>query len=270
MRAALLLVAVAACQRVEPGTQDLGKRLAALAGCAPRACEREVTSWKLDRAGWDRLVVEPYRGEWSYVRYANAFDEAVPALAAQLRAGGGVTVRPHFAGDPLNTLGQARARWAVPVQHPSKVALVGGKPFDVVFDIDREGHVRALAGVDRIINLRAGSIDPVCADYLASARTGKCLEIGWVIAEAALRDERERFARACAQAAGLCTSERKSDARPARSAAEGSAELDRKSDARPARSAAEGSAELDRKSDARPARSAAEGSAELDRGMPSP
>lgn len=208
MRAALLLLALAACQRVEPGPQDLGKRLSALAGCAPGACEREVKSWKLDRAAWDRLVVEPYRGEWPYKRYARTFDDAVPVLAAQLRAGGGVTLRAHFAGDPLNTFGQARARWAVPVQYPSQVALVGGKPLDVVFDIDRTGTVHALTGVDDIVNARTALVDPSCADLLASARAGKCLEIGWVIAEAALRDERDRLARACAQAAGLCTIDR--------------------------------------------------------------
>ncbi|MDX2089364.1 MAG: hypothetical protein SFX73_16035 [Kofleriaceae bacterium] len=227
MRAVLLLLALAACQRVEPRAQDLGKRLAALAHCAPGACEREVKSWKLDRAEWDRLVVDPYRGEQPYARYARAFDEAVPALAAQLRAGGGVAVRSHFAGDPRNTLGQARARWAVPVQYPSKVVELGGKPLDVVFDVDRQGRVHAITGIDRIINMRAAKIDPVCAADLAAARTGKCLEIAWVLADAALRDDVERFTRSCALAAGLCAGDRKADERPARSTAGGSAELDR-------------------------------------------
>jgi hypothetical protein len=222
----VLLLAACGHDGAAPATPPaLKARLAAMAGCAPGACEREVASWKLDRAAWDRLVVDPYRGEAPYAGYARAFDAAVPVLAAQLRAGGVVTTRLHYAGDPRNTPGQARARWAVPVQYPSQVAMVAGVPLDAVFDVARDGTLHAIVGVDTLLHAAAAALDPACADLLDRARDGTCFQSCWVIAEAALRGERERFARACARAEGLC--ERKSDDRRARSSAEGGAEVDR-------------------------------------------
>lgn len=201
-----LFVLLVACQREAPRASppSLAARLSSLAGCELRTCEREVSSWKLDRAGWDRLVVEPYQGAGPYAGYARAFDEAVPVLARQLAAGGDVTVRPHFAGDAKNTPAQARARWAVPVQYPSQCVELGGQPLDVVFDVARNGSVRAIVGVDAILHQHAAALDPACAAVLDGAWTGTCFEAAWVIAEAALRGERDRFARACALATGLC------------------------------------------------------------------
>lgn len=205
-----LVLLLAACGREAATTPPatLKAQLAAMAGCAPGACEREVASWKLDRAAWDRLVVEPYRGEAPYAGYARAFDAAVPVLAAQLRAGGVVTTRAHYAGDPRNTPGQARARWAVPVQYPSQVAMVAGVPLDAVFDVARDGTLHAIVGIDVLLHAAAAALDPACADVLDHARDGTCFQSCWVIAEAALRGERERFARACARAVGLCADDR--------------------------------------------------------------
>ncbi|HVK85040.1 MAG TPA: hypothetical protein VM513_13080 [Kofleriaceae bacterium] len=186
--------------------ETLELRLAAMAGCAPPACEREVASWKLDRVGWDSLVVDPYRGAAPYEGYVRAFEAARPALAAQLRAGGAVATRRHYAGEAKNTPGQARARWAVPVQYPSLVAEIAGAPLDAVFDVDRAGRVHAIVGVDEILHRFAARLDSRCAELLDHARDGRCFEIAWVIAEAAMRGERERFDRACALAAGLCVS----------------------------------------------------------------
>jgi hypothetical protein len=162
---------------------------------------REVASWKLDRATWDRTVVEVYRP--LYEEYARAFDAATPALIAQLANSATITTRAHYAGDPRLTLGQARARWALPVQFPSEVAELEGAALDTVFVRDGE-RWRAISGLDVVIRSRVEKLDPACAVHLDVARTGRCSDVGWVIADAALRADPPRFAHACTLATNVC------------------------------------------------------------------
>src|SRR5690606_5549543 len=98
--------------------------LGALAGADEAVRAREVSSWKLGRATWARTVVAPY--DAVYDDYARRFDAAIPALVAALARPARVTTRAHYAGDPRLTVGQARARWALPVQYPSEVAALHG------------------------------------------------------------------------------------------------------------------------------------------------
>jgi hypothetical protein len=147
------------------------------------------------------VLVEPYRA--AYADYARAFDAAAPALAAQLARAGAITARTHFAGDPRLTRGQARARWAVPVLYPSEVAEVDGAALDVVFVRTHTGW-GAITGIDALIDARIEAQQPGCAAHLATVRDDACGKIVWTVADAALRADLPRLARACALAANVC------------------------------------------------------------------
>jgi hypothetical protein len=202
MREALLAVlAIAACHRSAPEPATLEGYLGTLAGADEAARARAVASWKLDRAAWERLTTDPYRA--AYADYARAFDAAAPALVAQLAHGGTIAARPHFAGDPRLTRGQARARWAQPVQAPSQIADLDGAPIDAVFVRDGE-HWAAIVGVDTIILDSVRALDPRCATLLETVVAGPCGDAAWVVAEGALRVDRSRFDHACALAASAC------------------------------------------------------------------
>lgn len=207
MRARWLLVAAVtgaiACDAPAPPSPPaaLADHLRALAVADDAVRAREVAAWQLDLAAWDRTIVAPYRD--LYDDYARALAAAAPALSAQLARGGVVTTRPHYADDPRLTLGQARARWALPVQFGSVVAELDGAPLDAVFVRDR-GRWRALVGLDHAIRARVAALDAACAAHLDVVQPGRCSEIGWEIAEAALRRDRPRLTRACALATNLC------------------------------------------------------------------
>ncbi len=205
----LLLLACGACrERAAPPptrTASLVDYLQRLAGSDEATRTREVRSWRFDAAGWRQLVVEPYRG--IYADYVRGFDARVPALVAQLASPGVVTARAHYAGDPGLTTGEACTRWALPVQFASQVAELATVPIDAVFVRDA-GRWRAITGLDAVLGERAGAIDPACARRLALAGPiGRCTELGWVIADAALRADRPRFAHACQLAESLCPKE---------------------------------------------------------------
>jgi len=203
--AVAVLVLFAACREPAPPPPpprlSLVDYLGTLAGTDEETRTREVASWQLDRATWDRTVVATYRD--LHADYARAFAAAAPALVARIATRGAITTRPHHAGDPRLTLGQARARWALPVQYPSEVAELDGVALDVVFVGDGE-RWRALAGLDVVIRARAAAIDPACAAHLEIARPGECNDVGWVIAEAAILRDTKRFAHACGLASNLC------------------------------------------------------------------
>lgn len=203
MRRALLALAVAACQRdaPPPAPKPLAAYLGALAGADEAARREAVESWKIDRAAWSHLTTDPYRG--AYADYARQFDTAAPALVARLAKPGAIATRAHFADDPALTRGQARARWAQPVQAPSEVATLDGAPIDAVFVTD-DGHWRVIVGIDAIIHDRTAALDANCAPIFDALRPGPCRDAAWAVAEAALRDDRPRLARACAQARPLC------------------------------------------------------------------
>ncbi len=206
MRGLILLLAVASCSRAPapaPGTpEDLAAYLRTVAGADAATRGRQVTAWQLDERDWNRTVVEPFRG--LYADYARDFDAAAAPLAAQLATRGEITARRHFADDPRLTLAQGRLRWTVPVMYPSAVAELAGAPLDTVFVYDGHGWC-ALAGVDALVLARVGALDARCGELLAHAgRDDRCSQVGWVIADAALRGDRARFDHACALAAGLC------------------------------------------------------------------
>lgn len=198
------------CQERTPpnAPPSLAAYLGSLAGADEALRAREVASWKLDRATWARTVVAPY--DTVYDDYARRFDAAAPALVVALARPARVTTRAHYAGDPRLTLGQARARWALPVQYPSEVAVLAtgdptseGVSLDVVFVRDGQ-RWRAITGLDAILRERAHALDPRCARYLDVTGPGRCAEIGWVIADALLRTDTQRFARACTLAENVC------------------------------------------------------------------
>lgn len=202
-RALIALLTVCACQREAPAPVPvtLEAYLTRLAGADEPTRRAAVASWKIDPAAWQHLTTDPYRA--AYADYARQFALATPALIARLARTGAITTRPHFAGDPRLTPGQARARWAQPVQAPSEVAELGGAPIDAVFVTDA-GAWRAIVGVDAIIRERATAMAPACAALLDAITPGPCADAAWVVAEAALRADRPRFARACVQATSVC------------------------------------------------------------------
>lgn len=162
--------------------------------------EGEVASWRLDEPAWRRLVVEPYRDV--FAEYARAFDEERDRLAGRLAKPGRIETRKHFAGDPLLTTGEAWTRWALPVLADSSVAMIDGEPLDAVFLHDGE-RWRVIAGLDKVIRARVAALDPSCAPRM-EAPAKQCRDIAWQIADAALRNQRSRFTRACALAASHC------------------------------------------------------------------
>ena len=203
-----MLLLLSACGRAAPAgpapgsPEHLAAYLRALAGADEATRKHAVAGWILDEQTWRQTVVSPYTAVWS--EYARAFDAAAPALVARLATRGEITARRHFAGDPRLTRSQGRLRWALPVEYPSCVAELAGQPIDTVFVFDG-ARWRALAGLDDVMLARVRVRDPACATMLERAGpTGKCTEVGWLVADAALRTDQQRFVHACRLAAALC------------------------------------------------------------------
>lgn len=190
-----------------PGSpRDLAAYLAAVAGTDRETRAREVATWLVPEATWDRTLMPPYRA--LYADYAANFSARAAALVDALAPLAPVTARRHYAGDRELTLAEARLRWALPVQYPSAVADIGGAPIDAVFLYDGE-HWRALAGVDELVLARVRALDATCAVELARAgpldgALRHCSEVGALVASAALRGARAELARACGLANTLC------------------------------------------------------------------
>lgn len=204
-----LAAATAACRRAAPPAPPTAEGLAAyvadLAARAagdPAAAARELAGWPLDAALWQRTVVAPYRARFADVNPAPRLAALAAALAAA--PAGPVTARRHYAGDAHLTPGQAWLRWALPPLYPSYVAELAGRPLDTVLLHDG-ARWRALVGADDLIDRAARALDPACAELLrGAAASPACAKVGWMIADAALGTDRERFARACRIAATLC------------------------------------------------------------------
>jgi hypothetical protein len=194
----------AACHRTAPD-DSLAGYLDSLAGADKATRQAAVASWKLDRDAWDRVTTDPYRDQ--YAAYADQIDLRASGLVARLATRGAITTRPHFAGDPKLTIGQARARWAQPVAAPSEVAELDGVPLDVVFVRDGE-HWRAIVGIDLLIFSRTIAKDRACGVLASGQVKGNCADFAWQVADAVLRDDAARLERACAQLASLCPSPR--------------------------------------------------------------
>ena len=199
---AVLLACNAPPGRPAPGSaEDLAEYLRTIAGTDEATRARAVATWLVPDATWNRTIVPAWRG--LYAEYAAQFASRVPAASVALASLDPVTARRHWAGDPKLTLGEARLRWALPVQYPSMVAEIGGHPIDAVFIYDGSWH--ALLGLDELVLAHVRALDGECAAKLALAGPlGKCTEIGFVVAEAALRGSRADLDRACHMAATMC------------------------------------------------------------------
>ncbi|CAN5783121.1 hypothetical protein BH11MYX2_BH11MYX2_24800 [soil metagenome] len=176
--------------------------IALLASC--HALDDRVTQWKLTPAEWSHTVVPMFAP--LYDDYARAFDAAAPALAAQIAQvslGAPLLVRPHFAGDPMNTVGQQRTRWALPTLAPARVITVGGTAVDAVFVRTEEGW-GAIVGIDAILVAKARAMNCACTPVLATIGAKRCEEVAFLVAEAALLGDRGRLAHACSLAASAC------------------------------------------------------------------
>ncbi len=183
-----------------PDPASLASYLDTIAAFPPAAKAAELAHWKLERAAWNRIVVEPFRG--AYDAYDRHFADAIARAATRLHAGA-IATRRHFAGDPHNTPSESWLRWAVPTLYPSAVATIDGTELDLVFVHDGAGW-RALAGLGDIIVERGEVLDPGCTAYLDAVAQKPCAEVGFLIATAAIRSDRDAFDRACRLAASRC------------------------------------------------------------------
>ncbi len=168
--------------------------------------DRPVAEWRLSRGEWERTIVEPYVRY--YEEYARAFEAAAPALEAQRVASRAkpktvVTSRQHYAGDPDLTRGQARTRWALPVQFPALVAQLDGVPIDAVF-VQFGNSYQAIVGIDQLVIDKTRALDEKCARYLETLGSKPCQVVGWAIADAALRADAARLQHACSLATTQC------------------------------------------------------------------
>lgn len=186
MRALAIVLVVAACSgpTARPDDEDLARYLHHVATLDGTSRREEIATWHLDRPSFDRIVVLPFRD--AYDGYTAHFAEHVGELATSLPAQ--PAVRRHFAGDKALSPSQARLRWTLPVMYPSYV--VDG--IDTVF-VRIDDHWRVLAGLDDAMLDRARALDPSCAARLA----GPVTDFTWMIADAAMRADPARFARAC-------------------------------------------------------------------------
>jgi hypothetical protein len=203
MKLAVVALIAIGCSRTPAAPDDpsLAAYLTSLAGADLTTRQIAVDGWKLDKGAWDRLTTDPYREV--YPAYVAEIDRENAAFVEQLAHRGVITARPHFAGDPKLTIGQARARWAQPVQAPSQIAEIDGTPIDAVFVRDGD-HWRVIVGIDKIITERTTAYDPACARLALHHVKANCANAAWVIAEAALRSDPARLTHACAQLANLC------------------------------------------------------------------
>jgi len=204
---ALALAFLIACNApaVQPpagSPEALAGYLRGMAGTDQPTRQRAVTGWILDEPAFDRIIVTPYQQLWK--DYAAHFDAKLPPLVAQLASHGAITTRRHYAGDPRLTNAQVRVRWALPVQYPSVVAELDGSPIDTVFVWDGSGW-RVLAGLDDLLIERVRALDAHCANLLVkSGPPNNCTEVGWFVADSALKQDQASFARACKLAASVC------------------------------------------------------------------
>jgi hypothetical protein len=172
----------------------------ALAAYLKTAGPRDVTGWILDQPAWDRIVVPPYRALWP--EYKAKFDGADVMVMAQVPHAG--ATRRHYAGDPHLSRSQTRLRWALPPQYPSVVA----DGIDTVFVWDGTGW-RVLAGLDDVLHDHVMALDPHCAQLLSRAggTNQRCNEVGWYVADTALRKDTKGFLHACEMAEAACGNE---------------------------------------------------------------
>ena len=188
-----LLVALIACSSRPP--HGLADHLAALRE------DRAVPLLEMSSEMWRRTVVEPYSG--LHGEYLREFAAARPQLESQIYRGGAIAARQHYADDPQLTFGQGRTRWALRVLEASRVATNDGQPIDAVF-VQGKDYWFAIVGIDRVVRRHVDAFDPACGALIDGSNTKGCREIAWEVADAALRNQRERVDHACALARTAC------------------------------------------------------------------
>jgi hypothetical protein len=179
-----------------------------------------LAAFQLDAAGVAAKLAAPYRR--LAPGYAAHFPEAMPALLDRLRAHASgasrasgssaeagvapppVAVRRHYGDDPALSLQQARLRWAMPVQAESWLVELDGELLDTVW-VEHSGRWFALLGLDDAALDALAAFDAACAELARRAgRAGGCSDASWMAIDAALADDAERVARACARAQTFC------------------------------------------------------------------
>jgi hypothetical protein len=211
--AALTLIWIVACHRrgdPPPPTQAadldrLAHYLRDVAAMDDAARRREIATWRLDEATFDRTVQPIYRS--LYADYAAHFADAIPALAAALgpqNADAAIVAKRHYADDAAVTPSQFRIRWMLPTEYPTAVASRDGGAIDAVFAPagDRWG---VLANIDALARARVRALAPDCDGYFDRAvHTGRCGDVGWAVVDAAMRGDKGRLDHACQLAVAAC------------------------------------------------------------------
>ncbi|MDQ3338479.1 MAG: hypothetical protein M4D80_25205 [Myxococcota bacterium] len=208
MGRALAVALLVACGggRADDKAPELATYLNDLTGRAEAERRAAVDDWLLSNDEWDRTVALPYRS--LYEDYRHELGKARDALVAQLERKHPIVTRAHFAGDTAATHSQSITRWALPTLAPARLAELAGRPataIDAVF-VDVRGKWKAIVGVGPIVRRRVAGLDHTCAaviDHITPAG-GRCIEAAWAVADAALREDRPRFAHACGLARDLC------------------------------------------------------------------
>jgi hypothetical protein len=162
------------------------QRLLLAGACLLYSCAKSERVTMLERGDFDQIIVEPFRRLW-------------PEYSSRYRAVAMPTsMRRHFSDDMRLTPSQARLRWMVPILYPSYV------DDEHVFVKTSTGW-HALDGLDEAMLDRLRALDPTCAGYVEHATVaGPCIEIAWVVADAGLRGQTERFTHACQLARSQC------------------------------------------------------------------
>jgi hypothetical protein len=186
----LVLVSAPACSST-PVPLDLPATL------ANARTPADLARLRLPAAALRALLVPPYRA----LADALATADLAP-LAAALARPGPILVRRHYAGDPHLTPGELHLRWALPPLAEAYVVDVGGTDLDAIFVRDGDAWC-VVPSLDPLLLPRVA--DPICRGYLRTATTAsRCVELGWLVADQALRSDRDGEIRACALAAAAC------------------------------------------------------------------
>ena len=203
---AVALALLVACRSDPSPAPELATYLNDLTGRDEVTRSAAVDGWLLSIDEWDRVVVEPYRKV--YEDYRHEHGKARDALVAQLAHEHSIVTRAHFAGDTAATHAQTVTRWALPTLAATRIAELAGSPatpIDVVF-VEVRGKWKAIVGLGAIVRRRIESLDRACAVVIDQIQPagGQCIEAAWAVADAALREDRPRFAHACGLATNLC------------------------------------------------------------------
>lgn len=193
MKGWLAVVALAACGGGGGQTEALADKPEEL--LKAYLADAHVAELRMDQATFVKTVAPSFRG--LYDDYVREYDAGAQALAARIEADRAMP-RKHFATDKQNTLEQERLRWALPTLYPSLSAA------GTVF-VRSGDRFYALAGLDAAMVGRVAERDAACAKLLDHVMEAKpCADVGWVVVDAGIRNDRPELARACRLAERVC------------------------------------------------------------------